>query len=357
MRALALNLAPADWDKGSQYISSLTGFGGTTSDTQFLHADDTSMPMEVKYDYARHPYGDWDNYRIIPLLPAMEFTALDSDTTAPEEDIDLGAPRTLTAVSRIQLPAGFHSDPPDAVHVKTDFATFDKTYKVDGQQLVVERTITVLKKKVPKEKWKDYQAFTKDIGMTSGEPWITLMPPTDGSTLPVAAPKLTTPAGPSEKRPSIAGTPAGSGGSGSSNSETKTVVVKVAPPTGAAAASSADTSTDSASELMNLVRDRLRARDLAGAKTALVRVTRPAGVSGWGTFRVVVTATGIAEAQQMSGESKVAGMKDALMGMKFPELLPPGSKARLLRSAVVSCSSSPCEVVLVPDGGLQTERE
>jgi hypothetical protein len=44
--------------------------------------------------------------------------------------------------------------------------------------------------------------------------------------------------------------------------------------------------------------------------------------------------------------------------MKFSELIPPGSKAHLLRSAVVSCSmGKDCEVVLVPDGGLQTERQ
>jgi hypothetical protein len=87
------------------------------------------------------------------------------------------------------------------------------------------------------------------------------------------------------------------------------------------------------------------------------KVARPAGVGAWGTFRIVVTATGVAEAQQMSGESKIAGMKDVLLGMKFPELLPPGSKAHLLRSAVVSCSDIGCDVVLVPDGGPQTERE
>jgi hypothetical protein len=46
--------------------------------------------------------------------------------------------------------------------------------------------------------------------------------------------------------------------------------------------------------------------------------------------------------------------------MKFPELLPPGSKAHLLRSAVVSCSEASdkkCDVVLVPDGGLQIEQQ
>jgi hypothetical protein len=42
--------------------------------------------------------------------------------------------------------------------------------------------------------------------------------------------------------------------------------------------------------------------------------------------------------------------------MKFPELLWPGSKAHLLRSAVVSCTAGAmCDVVMVPDGGLQTE--
>jgi hypothetical protein len=43
--------------------------------------------------------------------------------------------------------------------------------------------------------------------------------------------------------------------------------------------------------------------------------------------------------------------------MKFPELLPPASKAHLLRSAVVSCSEASdkkCDIVLVPDGNLQT---
>jgi hypothetical protein len=44
--------------------------------------------------------------------------------------------------------------------------------------------------------------------------------------------------------------------------------------------------------------------------------------------------------------------------MKFPELLPPGSKAHLPRSAVVSCSAGTThEVVFVPDGGLQTEQQ
>jgi hypothetical protein len=60
----------------------------------------------------------------------------------------------------------------------------------------------------------------------------------------------------------------------------------------------------------------------------------------------------------MSGAKEIAGIGKELEGMKFPDLLPPDSKAHLLRSAVVSCSmGSECEVVLVPDGGLQTEQQ
>jgi hypothetical protein len=89
------------------------------------------------------------------------------------------------------------------------------------------------------------------------------------------------------------------------------------------------------------------------------RFPRPNGVKGWGTFRLEITTAGVIESQQMSGEPAVAVLKPSIAAIKFSELLPPDSKAHLLRSAVVSCSQDSdktCEVVLVPDGGLQTEQ-
>lgn len=88
------------------------------------------------------------------------------------------------------------------------------------------------------------------------------------------------------------------------------------------------------------------------------KITKPAGASGWGTYRLEITIAGVIESQKMSGEQHIEAVKPVLDAMKFPELIPPGSKAHLLRSAVVSCSmGKDCEVVLVPDGGLQTERQ
>jgi hypothetical protein len=88
------------------------------------------------------------------------------------------------------------------------------------------------------------------------------------------------------------------------------------------------------------------------------KIEKPTGVSGWGTFRLEITTAGVIESQQMSGEKGIAGIKASVDKMKFPELLPPDSKAHLLRSGVVSCSAGPtCEVVMVPDGGIQTEQQ
>ncbi len=174
VRSLARSVAPAQWDQVSQYVSSMTGFAGTTSHTSITNPEDLSSPIVLTYDYTRPSYGDWENRRIVPCFPALEFGALASDHNPPPADIQLGAPRTLAAICRIRLPEGYRTDLPDPVHVKTDFTTFDKTYRFDGKDVVIERTIVVLAKKLPKTEWKRYQTFSKDIGL-DGEPWIQLI--------------------------------------------------------------------------------------------------------------------------------------------------------------------------------------
>jgi tetratricopeptide (TPR) repeat protein len=88
------------------------------------------------------------------------------------------------------------------------------------------------------------------------------------------------------------------------------------------------------------------------------KIARPEGAKGWGSFRIIITASGVIESQQMSGDQNLAKIKPVIDAFKFPELVPPTSKAHLLRSAVISCSmGKTCELVLVPGGGLQTERQ
>jgi uncharacterized protein HemY len=252
VRAVARNVAPAQWDKASQFISSSTGFGGTTSNAQFKNVDDLSTPISVTYDYLLHPFGDWDNHRIVPLFPALEFPQLPGDGTAPKEDIDLGAPRQLIAISHIELPERYTTDFPDPIHVKTDFATFDKTYRFEKGEIIAERTITVLKKKVAKDDWKSYEKFAKNIGL-SGEPWIQLIPPSKPIQISTAK---------------------------TDPSKTKTVITKNGPittvPVPAIPAPEPKPVDESASagELMDKAREQLRSGDWISAKATLEAVKK-----------------------------------------------------------------------------------
>jgi transglutaminase-like putative cysteine protease/tetratricopeptide (TPR) repeat protein len=261
VRALAIGIAPAEWDRASQYISSMTGFGGATSATHFTNIDNFSVPITVTYDYAKHPYGDWDNLRIVPLFPALDLTTLGSDATQPQEDIQLGAPRTLVASSTIQLPDGYRVDPPDPIHVKTGFATFDKTYRFDGKQLTVERTVTVLKSKLPKSDWKQYQAFTKDASLES-ENWIQLIPPQKKLTAAVSK-------APAETAKSIA-VPT----SPQSGTEPKitTILIPTSKPAPPPPSTAVIPDNASVADLMNLAQSLLRNGDMGGAKEALDKV-------------------------------------------------------------------------------------
>ncbi|QNI31407.1 DUF3857 domain-containing protein [Alloacidobacterium dinghuense] len=294
VRGMARNMAPAEWDKASQYISSATGFSGTTSDSQFKNIDDPISPIVLTYDYQRHPFGDWDNRRIVPLFPALEFPSLDSNTTTPTEDINLGAPRTMLAVTHISLPEGYRTDLPDPIHVKTDFATFDKTYRFDGKEIVAERTITVLKEKVAKSDWKAYQQFTKDISL-EGEPWIQLIQPT--KSIAIQAEK----SGPNEKG---IPTPITNGQSVTIhlNSDTKAESTK---PTDASA-------NASAGELMQKASEQLRSGDWPAAKATLdlVKTKNPDQEYLWGMLGV------IAEMQRNYDEAKVDFKKELA---KHPE--------------------------------------
>jgi predicted Zn-dependent protease/transglutaminase-like putative cysteine protease len=283
VRQLARSVAPSEWDKVSQYVSSVTGFGGTTSHTTITNPEDLSSPIVLTYDYTKPSYGDWENHRIVPCFSALEFSPLASEHNPPPADIQLGAPRTLTAVCRIHLPEGFSTDLPDPVHVKTDFVTFDKTYRYDGKEIVIERTIVVLAKKVPKADWKRYQAFSKDIGM-EGEPWIPLIPTETAKPQPTQQPD----------RPTIA--------RGKPKSETPTETAQVVPPAGGVpvqglplnaghASSSEAAEGASMQDLMRSAYQQIQARDFSGARATLdkVKAKDPQQLGLWSLYAMAAT--------------------------------------------------------------------
>jgi tetratricopeptide (TPR) repeat protein len=178
-RGLLFAQGRAQWEQIGQNISSGMGFGGTVTEFAPVGVDSLAAPLHYTYDYERSPYGDWDNHRILSLLPYALFAGT-TLTKQPDDPIDVGPPRTETATSSITLPAGWTAPTlPDAVHAKSSFATFDLTYSLHGNVLTTEARMQVLAYKVPPAKWEEYNAFTKDI--TDSEQFVAVAEATPGS--------------------------------------------------------------------------------------------------------------------------------------------------------------------------------
>jgi tetratricopeptide (TPR) repeat protein len=199
MRGLLRSVTPGQWDRVSELYANMLGFGGQTSNTTADAPDKTATPLHLHYTYTRDPYGDWSDFRIIPLIGGVNLPLTDA-RTAPAKEIDFGGRRTDTSVSRIMLPEGYRADLPAAVHLHTDFANFDKTYRLEtektGAVLVTERTLVVSVDKLPASRWAEYKRFV-DNTVGVGEPWVQLTsmnslasgkrPPAPGEDNPVAA--------------------------------------------------------------------------------------------------------------------------------------------------------------------------
>ena len=174
MRTLFRQVPRGQWNDLAQRLSQGFGFSGTTSNPDAARPELTTEPVRISYDYEREKTGDWDNHRIVPLFPVVFLSPVDEKNPPKKYPIQLGEPRVETSRSTIKLPAGWGADLPAEVHQKTSFATFDKTYKIDGDTLTTERTIQILSREVPAADWKAYKKWW-DASFSDGEPFISLI--------------------------------------------------------------------------------------------------------------------------------------------------------------------------------------
>jgi tetratricopeptide (TPR) repeat protein len=175
MRALYAAVAPGQWDALTQNISRQLGFGGTTRHTEPVRPYATAEPARLAYDYEREKLGDWSNYRIVPLFPLVFLPGID-EKDPPQRPIELGEPRVETASTAMTLPAGWAAHLLPAVHEKTAFANFDKTYKFDAKTgtLMADRRIEIVERRLPAAQWRAYKKWL-DRTISEGEPYIQLI--------------------------------------------------------------------------------------------------------------------------------------------------------------------------------------
>jgi len=173
MRAALRLISPGQYGDFVQRFSQGLGYGGTTSNVEISKPDATADPLRITYDYTRDKPDDWANYKITPEFLPVYLPVID-DKDPPQTPIELGTKRVEMVTAAMKLPDGWSATLPDAVHVHTPFATFDKTYRFDHGTLYADRKIEVLEQKVPAADWKQYKKFTDDVGLSKGETYVQL---------------------------------------------------------------------------------------------------------------------------------------------------------------------------------------
>jgi len=151
--------ARAQWQDLFQNVSYAQGFAGTVSNVDAMLPEKTAEPFHYSYDYERKEFGDWANHRIVALLPPVSLVAPGDDK--PDEPLEMLAIGKEELRSTITLPDGYSARLPEAVTLTSDVADYSAKYSLKGQQLEVERSVTIKMTKIPPAKWEDYKDLQK----------------------------------------------------------------------------------------------------------------------------------------------------------------------------------------------------
>ncbi len=170
MRYASRQVARAQWDLLGQAYVDNSGFNGKANGVTLDAGEDLSKSWRMQYGYTQEAWSQWKDYQVGSLLPNVTLPVID-EKNPPKQEIDFGGRHTQTAKSTVRLPGGYSAELPDAIHLRTTFATFDETYRITDGNLVSEFTLEVLTPKVEAAEWKSVKKLT-DAVVT--QPWIQL---------------------------------------------------------------------------------------------------------------------------------------------------------------------------------------
>jgi len=151
----------AEWKQLGQYLSFLGGVRGEVSEVKPTDPAAVSTPFQLEYEFAKDDFLDWSSKktRVGLPLPAMHLVAVDGDKSEDSKPIDLGSPIEVTHRLKLNLPAKYQSRLPVPLNVARDYAEYHSSYKLEGNTLLVERTLRIRQREIPAARAQDYRAF------------------------------------------------------------------------------------------------------------------------------------------------------------------------------------------------------
>ena len=172
VRLMVRQLSPAQYDQLGQQVAANMGYGGTVSRVEVSRPEDTREPMRMSFDYQRSKAGDWANLKTIPQLMPLALPRVNENEPAVQS-LELGVPRVELSKTAMTLPVGWQAEMPQAIHLKSEWATDDLTYRLEKGVMYAERRVEILKERVPVA---DLKAYDKFAAKAVDEQYVQLRP-------------------------------------------------------------------------------------------------------------------------------------------------------------------------------------
>ncbi len=181
MRAYFRRIPETQWKKFVDVLTTLQGLSGDVTDLKVSDAADTRGPLTIDYDLASPSFLDWSRKKseIQMLVGRIELPSAsgsdgdqddeddsDSDTPAAtdtKEPIKLYGPLMQATMFHVELPASLTVRAPVSIDLKRDYGSYVSSYKVESGVLTGERRLNVTVAQLPRERERDYSAFTRAL--------------------------------------------------------------------------------------------------------------------------------------------------------------------------------------------------
>jgi tetratricopeptide (TPR) repeat protein len=161
-RAVYRNATRADWDVTTQKLMGAFGFAGTVTHAEPGAPEDLSKPFHLDFDYERKDFGDWDNHRTFPMMPAWFFIKGKGDPE-PAEPFYTGMPGTWEFKSSTTVPDGFGATLPASTTLKTAFVDYSNAYSFDKGSFGVDRKFILKSGKLDPSAWAEYLRWQSTV--------------------------------------------------------------------------------------------------------------------------------------------------------------------------------------------------
>lgn len=162
LRMMFRRTPKADWKRVGGFLTYDAGWGTEVTDIRPGDPGATEKPFVVEYDFTRTGFLDWSSKKAALSLPIPSFNLpyADPDKEESSKPIELGSPAEFTYRLKLSLPTRYRIRLPVPVTVTRDYAEYRSSYKLEGNTLVVERSLRVRQGEIPAARTQDYLAFS-----------------------------------------------------------------------------------------------------------------------------------------------------------------------------------------------------